>query len=188
MARDIEEFLRKAAERRKQQKSGNTSQPKQQPSQQKQPQQRRPPQTRSQPPQPQSQSPQPRRPGQPLPSHAPAAEPVVVLDSSAIIDEPRLTPHLKSSIDTTSISRHADALGSGISSAAAKVKENVSRHLDHNVGGIDDTETITDDPAPKIFGAKDMSMVRELRSLLANKKSVGQAIILAEILKRPDFD
>jgi len=159
MARDIEEFLRKAAERRKQQKSGNTSQPKQQPSQQKQPQQRRPPQTRSQPSQPQS--PQPRRPAQPLPSHAPAAEPVVVLDSSAIIDEPRLTPHLKSSIDTTSISRHADALGSGISSAAAKVKENVSRHLDHNV---------------------------ELRSLLANKKSVGQAIILAEILKRPDFD
>ena len=123
MARDIEEFLRKAAERRKQQKSGNTSQPKQQPSQQKQPQQRRPPQTRSQPSQPQSQSPQPRRPGQPLPSHAPAAETVIVLDSSAIIDEPRLTPHLKSSIDTTSISRHADALGSGISSAAAKVKE-----------------------------------------------------------------
>ena len=113
---------------------------------------------------------------------------MVVLDSSAIIDEPRLTPHLKSSIDTTSISRHADALGSGISSAAAKVKENVSRHLDHNVGVIDDTETITDDPSPKIFGAKDMSMVRELRSLLANKKSVGQAIILAEILKRPDFD
>ena len=180
MARDIEEFLRKAAERRKQQKAGNAP-----------PQQQRP-QPKPQRPQPkQPQPPQrlkPQQPVQPLPSHVPAAEPVIVLDSSAVIDEPRLTPHLKSSIDKSSIARHADELGSGISSAAEQIGNTVSRHHDHNIGKIDDTETITDEPTPKIFGAKDMSAVNELRKLLASRKSVGQAIILAEILKRPDFD
>jgi hypothetical protein len=59
--------------------------------------------------------------------------------------------------------------------------------LDHNVGKIDDTETVTDDPSPEIVGRQDKSAANKLRKLLADPKSVGQAIILAEILKRPEF-
>jgi len=185
MARDIEEFLRKAAERRQQQKAGGSPQP-QQPA----PQQRTP----QQPPVRKPLSPENRPPERPLPSRVPVAkpvpvaEPVIVIDQSDIIEEPRLSPNLKSSIDTSSISRHADELGKGVKSVAGRVEDTVNRHLNHNVGKIDDTETITDDPSPKIFGAKDNSAVKELRKLLASKKSVGQAIILSEILKRPDFD
>ena len=181
MARDIEEFLRKAAERRQQQKAGGGSPQPQRPAPQ-QPQARQPLRPENRPPQ------------RPLPSRVPVAkavpvaEPVIVIEQADIIEEPRLSPNLKSSIDTSSISRHADALGKGVKSVAGRVEETVSRHLNHNVGKIDDTATITDDPSPKIFGAKDMSAVKELRKLLASKKSVGQAIILSEILKRPDFD
>ena len=182
MARDIEEFLRKAAERRKQQ-GGGAPKPK--------PQQPRAPQARP----PQAQPPQARRPppAQPPPRRRPPpppapVEPVIVLDKSDMIERPRLSPNLKSSIDTSSISEHADALGKGVRSAAQRVDDNVNRYLDHNVGTLDDTDTVTDDPSPKIVGAKNMTMVTELRALLASKKSVGQAIILSEILKRPDFD
>lgn len=172
MARDIEEFLRKAAERRKQQAGGAPASKPQQPRK------------------PLAQQPRPPRVQQPPRRQPPAApvEPVIVLDQSDIVEKPRLSPNLKSSIDTSSISEHADALGSRVRSAAKRVDDNVHKHLDHNVGKIDDTDTVTDDPSPKIVGAKDMTMVTELRKLLASKKSVGQAIIMSEILKRPDFD
>ena len=177
MARDIEEFLRKAAERRKQQTGGGAPKPQQPRPPAQQPTQR----PAQQPPQARRPQPPPRRPAAP-------AEPVIALDQSAIIEKPRLSPNLKSSIDTSSISDHADALGAGVRSAAKRVDDNVSRYLDHNVGTLDDTDTVTDDPSPKIVGSKNMTMVTELRKLLASKKSVGQAIILSEILKRPDFD
>jgi len=179
MARDIEEFLRKAAERRQQQKGGGSPPP---PRPAPQPPQNRPPlRTENRPPK------------RPLPSRVPVAqvvpvEPVIVAEQIDVIEEPRLSPNLKSSIDTSSIARHADELGKGVKAVAGRVEDTVNKHLNHNVGKIDDTATITDDPAPKIFGAKDMSAVAELRKLLASKKSVGQAIILSEILKRPDFD
>lgn len=172
MARDIEEFLRKAAERRKQQSGGGAA-PKPQPQQPRKPLAQQPPQVQ--------QPPRRRPPVAPI-------EPVIVLDHADIVEKPRLTPNLKSSIDTSSISEHADSLGGGVRAVAQRVDDNVHKHLDHNVGRIDDTDTVTDDPSPKIFGAKDMTMVTELRKLLASKKSVGQAIILSEILKRPDFD
>ena len=174
MARDIEEFLRKAAERRKQQQSGRAPTPKPQRPAQQPPQARQPP--RAQPPQ--------RRP----PAKAPV-EPVIALDQSDIVDKPsRLSPNFKSSIDTSSISQHADGLGKGVRSAAQRLDSNVNRHLDHNVGRINETATITDGPEPKIVGAKNMTMADELLKLLKSKKSVGHAIILSEILKRPDFD
>ena len=174
MARDIEEFLRKAAERRKQQSGGGAPTP-----QQPKP---RPPLAQQPPRQPPPQRPRPAsRPAAPI-------EPVIVLDQADIVEKPRLAPNFKSSIDTSSISEHADALGQGVRNAAQRVDDNISRHLDHNVGKIDDTDTITDDPSAKIVGAKNMTVVTDLRKLLSSKKSVGQAIILAEILKRPDFD
>ena len=133
MARDIEEFLRKAAERRQQQKAGGSPQP-QRPAPQ-QPQARQPLRPDNRPPE------------RPLPSQVPVAqavpvaEPVVVIEQADIIDEPRLSPNLKSSIDTSSISRHADELGKGVKSVAGRVEDTVNKHLNHNVGKIDDTGT-----------------------------------------------
>ena len=184
MARDIEEFLRKAAERRKQKQGGGAPAPQPQRPAQQPPQSRQPP--RAQPPQ-SRQPPRPQPPRRPPPQQAPV-EPVIVLDQADIVEKSRLSTTFKSSIDTSSISQHADGLGKGVRSAAQRLDSNVSQHLDHNVGRISETGTVTDDPEPKIVGAKNMTMADELLKLLRSKKSVGQAIILSEILKRPDFD
>ena len=173
MARDIEEFLRKAAERRKQQQGGKAPAPKPQRPAPQPPQARKPP--RVQPPK------------RPPPPRAPV-EPVIELGRSDMIENPRLSPNLKSSIDTSSISEHADGLGKGVRSAVQRLDSNVDKYLDHKVGTIADTGTVTSNPEPAIVGVKDMTKADELLKLLRSKKSVGQAIVLAEILKRPDFD
>lgn len=168
MARDIEEFLRRAAERRKQQGGGSDKPPARPPAQRQQPSRApRLPQTSS------------------APVPVPLEQPIIIDDVEVI--EQRIQPNFKSSIDTSRISEHADALGKNVSSVHDRVERQVHKHLDHNVGKIDDTETVTDDPSPAIFGQQDNSAAKELRKLLANPKSVGQAIILAEILKRPEI-
>ena len=175
MARDIEEFLRKAAERRKQQGAGAKT-PKPQQPKPRQPLARQPPQV-----------PKPPQRSRQRPPAAPV-EPVIVLDQTDIVEKSRLASNFKSSIDTSSISKHADGLGKGVRSAVKRLDRGVDQYLDHDIGKLGNTPTVTNDPEPKIAGAKDMTMVAELRKLLANKKTVGQAIILSEILKRPDFD
>lgn len=168
MARDIEEFLRRAAERRKQQGSGPANPPS------------RPPAERQPPSPPSLISRAP-----PSPLETPRLDPVIIEDVQIV--EQRIQPKFKSSINTSRISNHADALGKSVSSVHDRTERQVHKHLDHNVGRIDDTETVTDDPSPAIFGQPDGSAVKELRQLLANPKSIGQAIIMAEILKRPEF-
>jgi 3-oxoacyl-ACP reductase-like protein len=166
MARDIEEFLRRAAERRKQQSGGSPTPPARSPEQRQQP----------------SRAP---RPSQASPTPV-ALEAPIIIDDVQIVEQ-RIQSKLKSSIDTSRISAHADALGKRVSSVHDRVERQVHKHLDHNVGKIDDTETVTDDPSPEIVGRQDKSAAKKLRKLLADPKSVGQAIILAEILKRPEF-
>jgi hypothetical protein len=173
MARDIEEFLRRAAERRQQQQGGGKPAPP--PSQKKQAPANPAPIKRA----PLSQQQQ-----------RPDVDPIPI-EEVEIVEAPvraRHEPNLKSSIDTSDISRHADSLGSRIVAAHDRVEDAVHEHLDHNVSKIDDTPTVTDDPSPAIVGKRSTKAVEELRKMLSNRKSVGQAIILAEILKRPDFD
>ena len=172
MARDIEEFLRRAAERRQQQQGGSKPSP---------------------PPSPKKQAaaePTPIKRAPLRQQQRPDIDPIPIEDVEIVETpaRPRHEPNLKSSIDTSEISRHADSLGSRIVAAHDRVEDAVHQHLDHNVGQIDDTPTVTDDPSPAIFGKRSSKAVKELRKMLSSPKSVGQAIVLAEILKRPDFD
>ena len=169
MAKDIEEFLRRAAERRRQQQSG------QQPA-----------------PTPSS----PRRSSVSRPravTPTPYEEPLIIDDVEIVEAETNLRrqsveEHVRSHLDTTDISRHAESLGDRIESASARIESRVKQHLDHDLSKLDNRPTVTDDPAPKIVGKEVSSLAIALRKQLKNPKSIGQAIILAEILKRPDFD
>lgn len=178
MARDIEEFLRRAAERRQQQKKGG----------QKPPPRPQPPQQRQQPP----------RRQQPV-----EPEIIEVVPAKEVRQKPqsRLKPrkktnlrkkesvaeHVKSHIDTSDIAAHAEQLGDRIENIHNQVDAMVHKHLDHDLTEIDDNPTITDDRPAKIFGKPSDKFAQELRELLGNKKMVGKAVILAEILKRPNF-
>lgn len=164
MAKDIEDFLRRAAERRRQQKE-----------------KRQPP-----PPPP----PPPRQIARPV-------EPVIIDDIEIVEERSRLATdmrnqsvpeHVSQHLDTSDIADHAEQLGKRISNVANRVEQQVHQHLDHDISKIDDRPTVTDDPPPAIFGAKQNPLTAELRSLLQNPKTVGRSIFLAEILKRPEWD
>lgn len=181
MARDIEEFLRKAAERRLQQKGGG---------------------------------PQKRHPQQPPPSPSPAQPPqdpyVIEAVEAEVVEAPpvrqttqpptkkpprkssirsqSVADHVESHIDTSQIAQHAAELGSNIANVREKVDARIHQRLDSDLSKLDDRPTVTDDPTPAIFGARNTSAADELHRLLQNPKSVGQAILIAEILKRPEFD
>ena len=186
MARDIEEFLRRAAERRKQQKQGGA----------KPPQQRQPPAQRQQPPRQRLQ--QTPRQRQPPPVEAEIVEDVTPVSrrrqnpkpqqlKKKPVREQRVAKHVRDSIDVTDVSARANKLGRRIEGVSDRVNSTVKQHLDHDITKLDDEQSITELPSPKIFGADSDAFAQELREMLQNPRSVGKAIILAEILKRPEF-
>jgi type IV secretory pathway VirB10-like protein len=192
MARDIEEFLRKAAERRAQQKSGQK--PGQNPNQ------------------------RPQTPNPPRQQTRRQSEPVII-DQVEVVQPKRETlkaklkekkdqkdrkdqqrqqakdmrrqsvsEHVSSHIDTSGVTRIASKLGDRIASVHDQVDARVHEHLDHDISRVDDNPTITDDMESEIFGKAKPVMANKLRAMLADPDAVGNAIILAEILKRPDFE
>ncbi len=192
MARDIEEFLRRAAERRQQQKGGGQPKP---PSRQQPPQQTRKP-IRQQ------------RPLEPTIVEPTIVEPTIVeptIVSAEIVEavpssRRRATPpqktslreqsvadHVRSHIDTSRIASHAEQLGDRIADIKDRVETNVHRRLDHDITALDDKSSITDTLPSDIFGKPTDQFAEELRQMLRDQRTVGKAIILAEILKRPDF-
>lgn len=176
MAKDIEDFLRRAAERRRQQQDKQV------------PQQTRPTPPR---PAPRPVPPQPTRDAPPRrlqPVEAIIVDDVEIIDEVIDLRDQSVQDHVKSHINTSDIAEHAKALGSRISGVAKQVETRVHQHLDHDISKVDDRETITDDQPKAIFGAKNNPVAAKLRKMLSNPQDVGNAIFLAEILKRPDWD
>lgn len=173
MARDIEEFLRRAAERRQQQKN-------------------------------QGQKPKPARPvRQPLPEIEveivePRADKPLRKNQNVRPGKAKqqkdlrhqsVSEHVKQHLDTSKIAQHAENLGDRIASVHDKVDQAIHRRLDHNVSKIDDRPTITDDPRPGVVGGDEIIPIAvELLEMLSQPKSIRQAILLSEILKRPEWD
>ena len=181
MARDIEEFLRRAAERRQQQKGGGQKPPPRPQPPRQQPQQRQPPR-RQQPVEPEIIEVVPAREVRQKPQSRlkPRKKPNLRKESVA--------EHVKSHIDTSRIADHAEHLGERITKVHEKVESRIQKRLDHDITVIDDTPSVTDKPPVEIFGARSTASADGLREMLQDPKSIGQAILLAEILKRPDFD
>lgn len=174
MPRDIEEFLRKAAERRAKQKAG--------------------------------QQPPPSTP----PARRPDPEPLIVEGVEIVEPEPvkpriksrlekrkigkpdmrreSVADHVKRHMDTSHLGEQSSNLGERIASVHDQIDDQVHAHLDHDISKVDDKPTITDDPPPAIFGKRTAKGAKLLREMLSNPQEVGNAILLAEILKRPDFD
>lgn len=184
MARDIEEFLRKAAERRKQQaqQQGGAAPPPAAP----------PPPAPPPPPPPQRMAPPPRV--QPPP---PAPRPVEVRDSSnrlasqtRPLSEPvdpevlrrgeTVAEHVQRQINTSQISDHARKLGADVGQTDERLEQRLHEKFDHSVGTLGSRKSVTTEELLPSSG-------QDLLELLTNPRSIRQAILLSEILKRPEF-
>lgn len=179
MARNIEEFLKRAAERRKQQ-------------QQNQPPPAQPPR-------------QTRRVVEP--AEIEIVEPVqVVKPLKAKSKQPRkslakerptlkrdlrdqsVADHVRQHIDTRDVSQHAEHLGERIQHVDDEVSARIHRIFDHDVGQLDDMPTVQDDEVATVTDMQYSKLANDLLNMLSNPESVRQAIMVSEILRRPNFD
>jgi hypothetical protein len=182
MARDIEEFLRRAAERRQQQKGGQP-QPRQ-PAPARQPieiveseiVQRTPPK---------------RKPATKQPRQTLQQQRQTRLDNEQrerdLRDE-SVEQHVGRHLNTNDITEQASRLGQGIIDVHDRVDSAIHQRLDHDIGKIDDRPTITDDPRPGVVGEEAAPLAVQLLRMLATPQATQQAILIAEVLNRPDFD
>ena len=176
MARDIEDFLRRAAERRKQQQAGRTP-PARQPAQQ---------QPARQPPRQQPPRQQPRRPSPP---------PLIIDDDDVQVvrnkkglREQSVSDHVDAYIDTSDIAENAAHMGERIIGEAKRIDKQVHSHLDHDMTALDDNPSIQDEPGAVVHRTEAPPMAKELIRMLSSPSSFRQAILINEILKRPSFD
>ncbi len=189
MARDIEEFLRKAAERRQQKVGGGKA-----------PQSLRPasrPQSRPvEPPRVEPQvveaeivraKPQASRLTGGNQQRSPGVKAAPVAPKRSLREE-GVAEHVRNRIDTSGIAAHAENLGDRIASVHGQVDAGIHQRLDHDLTEIDDSPSVTDSLSAAAMKDSGVPMAEQLRRMLKNPKTVGHAILLAEVLRRPDFD
>jgi hypothetical protein len=181
MARDIEEFLRKAAERRRQQQAGKkeTSQGAKQPNAPRSAPRRRPP------------------------APIQAAE-VIELSDDDVIEarpvrsrqpsqsKPQQTAggrraNVQSEISSSKIAQHAEEIGR-LKAAPVDDVDRVKQKFDRGASKFKskhEPEQVVDS---EIVGEEVSAVAADLVSMLRDPKSVRQAILVSEILRRPNFD
>jgi hypothetical protein len=157
MARDIEEFLRKAAERRN--KKAEQSAP--------QPVAHTTPSISNPPPRPQPQPPRPQR-----------SQMVVAPEEVEIIRSESVAKHVERHLNTSEIARHVEQLGDVIEQADERMEAHIHKAFDPN--GTPGAEEAARQSPAKLAGA-------ELLHILRSPKTIRHAIIIAEIMKRPEF-
>ena len=90
-----------------------------------------------------------------------------------------VTQHLRG---TEEIAEHTRHLGEEVDQADDKLESHLHQVFDHQLGKLKKTAS-TAAPAPHDSPASDMS---ELLQMLRSPKSVRDAIVMAEVLRRPD--
>lgn len=171
MARDIEEFLRKAAERRQQQKQGQP-----------------PPQTAPAPPQ-----------SKPFehPSTLPPSRDEEIIETAEIV-EPRksakkktkrkretVAEHVDRYLDTSDIKQKTASLGSQVAKIRDHFETTVHQHLDHDICSVDNDRQSAGGQSSQP-GRE--GMAAQLKKMLGRPESIAQAILISEILNRPTFE
>jgi hypothetical protein len=130
--------------------------------------------------------PQPQQRPQPLPE-------LEAVDAEVIELQPLgagVSQHVSQHLDMSSIRQHTAQLGSEVALADDKLDARLHDKFDHAVGRIKGgqptaaaappTATVSSSPAPT-------ARPSEIAQLLRNPKSIRQAIILNEILRRPEW-
>ena len=172
MARDIEDFLRRAAERRKQQGGGG---------QQPQRQQQRP-------------APQRQPPPRQQPPRRLVIEEAQVYEQADVVEpipqKPRsvISDHVRQYVDSTDIAEHAEHLGERLSQTDERLEARLKRKFGRDISRLDDRPSVQDPDAEIVVGKEVSNVARDLLALFQSPQTMRQAILVSEIMKRPDFD
>jgi hypothetical protein len=177
MPRDIEEFLKMAAKRRQEQKQKAAGQP---PAGQKPPVQRPP-----------AQKPKPAAGQSPriVRRLRPEDEIQVIGSSNSPPDMRQQTvgEHVRTHIDTSSLADHALHLGEEVGLADDKLDARLHQKFDHKVSSLK-KESAAQAETTAVTERHTSRLANDLLDMLRTPKSIRQAVLIAEVLKRPDFD
>ena len=171
MAKDIEEFLKMAAKRRQQQKKQGG----------------RPAGAAPVPPA----APAPARPApaRRAPIQPATDEEIVVVGKTTPMRHESVAEHVKSHIDTSSLGEHASHLGEEVALADDKLDARLHGKFDHSIGHLKIDKSHSAFSTTTTTTKVDVSPIADdLLNMLSNPKSIRQAILLNEILQRPNFD
>lgn len=186
MARDIEEFLKQAAQRRqkklreRQQQQGGQQQGGQQRGQQP-PQPARPPVVPRQPPRRKQPQRQPMR-------VEPEIQYIQPESTQGRQSKAGGRQVVESHIDTSSVTNHANHLGGRIESADERADQRIHDKFDHNIGDLKVGNLVSDDQSSIDQSDEIAPIAASLFEAFRNPSSIRQAILLNEILTRPNFD
>ncbi len=162
MARDIEEFLRRAAERRNQQRQQQQKPPIRTPLQQQ-----------------------------------PASRDIVETNEVEIVRQQEYNlrqedvgAHVRHHISSHAeeLSAKASHLGERIQSVDDRVAERIQSKFDHEVGQLEDKPSVQDNWEAQTDRTPVSAVAQDLLQMLRTPKSIRQAILISEILNRPQFD
>lgn len=172
MPRDIEEFLKMAAKRRQQQKKqgGRPATPAAGGAQQ-----------RATPPPPRQ-------------TARPATDDEIVIIGGSVAPAPdpynqSVAEHVRSHIDTSDLVQHARELGGEVALADDKLDARLHDTFDHKVGSLKTDLSRSIQSTTTTTTAKVVAPIaNDLLEMLSNPESIRQAILISEVLKRPNFD
>lgn len=174
MARDIEEFLRRAAERRKQNQQGGGNRPS--PAARPEPEPPRQSIARRDVVDPEvvptiaSQS------SRPMPSSMP---------SSHSTSDESIDDHVRRYLNVSDVTEHASHLAEVIENSDERMEAHLDQVFDHDVGKLGSGRGTTDELEREFASNK---IAEDLLQLFRSPESIRQSILVAEILKRPSFD
>jgi hypothetical protein len=168
MAKDIEEFLKMAAQRRRDAAARAQTTP------------------------PAAPPPTPAQPAQPVqrkPSKKTRQPPVILGEDDVEVIPPRresVSKHVQQHINTGRIKQRVRRLGAEVGQADEKLEARLHDTFDHQVGHLTQPSISPDD---SVAQGKAASRARQAQlAFLSSPQNLRQAIILSEILQRPNWD
>lgn len=124
--------------------------------------------------------------GKPQPARRPAPQqPIEYLEAEIVEAEPvreGVAEHVSHHLDTGDVTSRASQLGSDVGMADDKLEAHLHDKFDHDLSKIDDQLDKESETGGPTVGTTKAS---EIAEMLANPKSIRQAVILSEILNRP---
>lgn len=94
--------------------------------------------------------------------------------------------HVRQHINTSEIAEHVRHLGEDVERVDSRMEQRLHQRFDTSLGGgvAEGRETAA---TPRRTAPESLPAASELLQLLRNPRSLRQAIIISEILRRPEF-
>lgn len=122
----------------------------------------------------------------PQPQRQPPAKSPSLVDAEIVYAEPvheSVDARVRQDIDTTDVTRHAARLGAELGQTDERMEAHLHQQFDHDLSEIDDQESVWDEA--ELRGER-TTLASEIAAMLQDPTSVRQAVILNEVLPRPE--